>query len=98
MFLGVVITAPTIVLFNYGAERLPAALTGILTAAIPGLGYLFSLILGEPVDIVTVSGGAIAVIGATIAVASARDSKTPGAQAGSRDRAPRRPRGGADRP
>lgn len=67
LFLGVVITAPTLVLFNYGAERLPAAITGVLTAAIPALGYLFALLLGEHPDTITALGGAIALIGVVIA-------------------------------
>ena len=33
--LALVVTAPTLVLFNYGAERLPAAISGVATAAIP---------------------------------------------------------------
>lgn len=49
IFLGVV-TAPILVLFNYGAERLLAAVTGVMTAAIPTLGYLFALLLGEQPD------------------------------------------------
>ena len=56
-----------IVLFNYGAERLPAAVTGVLTAAIPALGYLFALLLGEPFDAITALGGAIALVGVVIA-------------------------------
>ena len=32
--LALVVTAPTLVLFNYGAERLPAAVSGVATAAI----------------------------------------------------------------
>lgn len=70
VFLGVIITAPTLVLFNFGAERLPAAVTGVLTAAIPALGYLFALLLGEGFDAITALGGAIALLG--VAVASIR--------------------------
>jgi drug/metabolite transporter (DMT)-like permease len=66
-FLGVVVTAPTLVLFNYGAERLPAAVTGVMTAAIPALGYLFALLLGEQPDAITTLGGGIALIGVLIA-------------------------------
>ena len=46
--LALVVTAPTLVLFNYGAERLPAAISGVATAAIPALGYGFALLTGEP--------------------------------------------------
>jgi len=63
LFLGVVITAATLVLFYYGAERLPAAITGIVTAAIPALGYLFAGLLGEQPDVITALGGAIALVG-----------------------------------
>ncbi|TFC90373.1 DMT family transporter [Cryobacterium sp. TMT4-31] len=71
LVLGVVITAPTLVLFNYGAERLPAAATGVLTAAIPALGYLFALLLGEPFDAITALGGAVALVGVAIASVAA---------------------------
>ena len=67
LFLGVVITAPTLVLLNYGAERLPAVITGIVTAAIPPLGYLFAVLLGEQPDVITALGGAIALVGVVIA-------------------------------
>jgi drug/metabolite transporter (DMT)-like permease len=80
IFLGVVITAPTLVLFNYGAERLPAAVTGVMTAAIPALGYLFALLLGEQPDALTALGGGIALIGvmiASVAIPSA-DPNPPG--------------------
>jgi drug/metabolite transporter (DMT)-like permease len=66
-FLGVVITAPTLVLFNYGAERLPAAVTGVMTASIPALGYLFALLMVERPDAITALGGGIALIGVLIA-------------------------------
>jgi drug/metabolite transporter (DMT)-like permease len=41
---------------NYGAERLPAAVSGIATAAIPALGCGFALLLGEPLDPIKGSG------------------------------------------
>jgi drug/metabolite transporter (DMT)-like permease len=97
VFLGVIITAPTIVLFNYGAERLPAAVTGILTAAIPALGYLFALLLGEPPDLITALGGGMALIGVVVASAFSPsvDSSPPGSalppvEAGLSDRRPAR--------
>lgn len=67
LFLGLVITAPTLVLFNYGAERVPAAISGVATAAIPAFGYGFALLLGEPLDPVKAIGGAIALVGVLIA-------------------------------
>ncbi|WP_105035877.1 DMT family transporter [Cryobacterium aureum] len=82
LFLGVVITAPTLVLFNYGAERLPAAATGVVTAAIPALGYLFALVLGEPFDTITTLGGAVALVGVTIASVTAPSTDSSPAGSG----------------
>lgn len=67
LFLALVVTAPTLVLFNYGAERVPAAVSGIATAAIPPLGYAFALLMGEPFDLTMTIGGAIALVGVLIA-------------------------------
>jgi drug/metabolite transporter (DMT)-like permease len=67
LFLALVVTAPTLVLFNYGAERLPAAISGIATAGIPALGYAFAILLGEAPDAVKVIGGVIAVAGIVVA-------------------------------
>ncbi|MBN9607060.1 MAG: EamA family transporter [Actinomycetales bacterium] len=69
-FLGVVVTAPTMVLFNYGAERLPATVSGVLTAGIPALGYAMALLLGEAFDLVRALGGAIALVGIVVATSS----------------------------
>ena len=60
-------------LFNYGAERLPAAVSGVATAAIPALGYGFALLLGEPFDPIKGIGGAIALTGVVIAALPAPD-------------------------
>lgn len=68
--LGLVVSAPTLVLFNYGAERVPAAISGVATAAIPALGYGFALLLGETIDPVKAVGGAIALAGVVIATLS----------------------------
>jgi drug/metabolite transporter (DMT)-like permease len=67
LFLALVVTAPTLVLFNYGAERLPAAISGIATAGIPALGYAFAIVLGEAPDTVKVVGGVIALAGIVVA-------------------------------
>jgi len=71
--LALVVTAPTLVLFNYGAERLPAAISGVATAAIPALGYAFALLMGEELDIVKAVGGAIALVGVMIATLATPD-------------------------
>ncbi|MGP3534431.1 DMT family transporter [Microbacterium sp. RD1] len=67
LVLALVVTAPTLVLYNYGAERVPAAVSGVATAAIPALGYGFALLLGETLDPVKALGGAIALVGVVIA-------------------------------
>lgn len=67
LVLALVVTAPTLVLYNYGAERVPAAVSGVATAAIPALGYAFALLLGETLDLVKAIGGAIALGGVLIA-------------------------------
>ena len=73
LILALVVTAPTLVLFNYGAERLPAAVSGVATAAIPALGYGFALLLGEPLDPIKALGGAVALTGVVIATLAAPD-------------------------
>ncbi|WP_137843015.1 DMT family transporter [Microbacterium sp. 2FI] len=73
LVLALVVTAPTLVLFNYGAERLPAAISGVATAAIPALGYGFALLLGEPLDPIKALGGAIALVGVVIATLATPD-------------------------
>jgi len=70
---GVVITAPALVLFGYAAQRLPAAVSGVATAAVPALGYGFALLLGEPFDLVKTIGGAVALVGVVIATLSQPD-------------------------
>jgi drug/metabolite transporter (DMT)-like permease len=67
LILALVVTAPTLVLYNYGAERVPAAVSGVATAAIPALGYAFALALGETFEPVKAVGGAVALIGVLIA-------------------------------
>jgi drug/metabolite transporter (DMT)-like permease len=71
--LALVVTAPTLVLFNYGAERLPAAVSGVATAAIPALGYAFALLMGEALDPIKAIGGAIALVGVLIATLATPD-------------------------
>lgn len=78
VFLGLVVTAPTLVLFNYGAERLPAAISGISIAGIPALGYAFAVVLGEAPVLIKVIGGVIALVGIVVAtVASPRIEPSP---------------------
>ena len=71
--LALLVTAPTLVLYNYGAERVPAAISGVATAAIPAIGYGFALLLGEPLDPVKAIGGGIALVGVLIATLTQPD-------------------------
>lgn len=71
--LAFAVTAPTLVLFNYGAERVPAAISGVATAAIPALGYGFALLLGEVLDPIKAIGGAIALAGVLLATLAQPD-------------------------
>ncbi|MGE3192862.1 MAG: DMT family transporter [Microbacteriaceae bacterium] len=78
LFLGLVVSAPTLVLWNYGAERLPATISGIAIAGIPALGYAFAVLLGETPVPVKVVGGVIALAGIVIAtLASPRIEPSP---------------------
>jgi len=73
LFLALVVTGPTMALYNYGAERVPAAVAGTATGAVPALGYAFAVVLGEPVEGIKVVGGALALIGIIVAALPARD-------------------------
>lgn len=73
LFLALVVTGPTMALYNYGAERVPAAFAGTATGAVPALGYAFAVALGEPIEAVKVVGGALALVGIVVAALPARD-------------------------
>jgi drug/metabolite transporter (DMT)-like permease len=73
LFLALVVTGPTMALYNYGAERVPAAVAGTATGAVPAFGYAFAVALGEPVEAIKVFGGALALIGILVAALPARD-------------------------
>ena len=90
VFLGLIVTAPTMVLYNYGAERLPAAVSGIATAGIPALGYAFSVAVGEAVDAVKILGGVVAVAGIVVATLSTPtvEASAPGALVADFDESP----------
>lgn len=67
---AIVVTAPTMILFSYAAERLPAAISGITIAGIPVLGYAVALATGDAWNPVTAIGGAVAVAGIVLATAA----------------------------
>lgn len=68
--LALIGTAPPLVFFSFAAQRLPAAVTGVATAAVPALGYAFAVMLGEQFDLVKTIGGAVALVGVLIATLS----------------------------
>lgn len=73
LFLALVVTGPTMALYNYGAERVPAAVAGTATGAVPALGYAFAVALGEPIEALKVVGGVLALLGIVVAALPARD-------------------------
>lgn len=73
LFLALIVTGPTMALYNYGAERVPAAVAGTASGAVPALGYAFAVALGEPVEAIKVVGGALALFGIVVAALPARD-------------------------
>jgi drug/metabolite transporter (DMT)-like permease len=72
LYEGLLVTAPTMILFSYAAERLPAAISGISIAGIPVLGYLVALLFGEPWDAVKALGGLVALAGIVVATVPRR--------------------------
>lgn len=73
LFLALVVTGPTMALYNYGAERVPAAVAGTATGAVPAFGYAFAVALGEPIEAIKVVGGVLALVGIVVAALPARD-------------------------
>ncbi|MDF2507282.1 MAG: EamA family transporter [Microbacterium sp.] len=73
LFLALVVTGPTMALYNYGAERVPAAVSATAAAVVPVLGYAFAVVLGEPVVPVKVIGGMLALTGTVVAALPVRD-------------------------
>ena len=72
LILALVVTGPTMALYNYGAERVPAAFSGTAAAAVPVLGYAFAVVLGEELDLLKVTGGVLALAGIVLAAVPAR--------------------------
>lgn len=66
LFLALIVTAPTMALYNYGAERVRAAVSGAAAAAVPVLGYAFAVVLGEPFAPIKAAGGVLALAGIAI--------------------------------
>lgn len=72
LFLALVVTAPTMALYNYGAERVPAAVSGAAAAMVPVLGYVLALLLGEPLVPLRAAGAALAFGGVVLAALPSR--------------------------
>jgi drug/metabolite transporter (DMT)-like permease len=77
LYLGVVASAFTLLLWTYGASRVPASTAGVFTAAIPAVGYLCAIATGEPSSWVKTVGSALALMGAGIAARVASQDKAP---------------------
>ena len=71
LHLGVVASAPTLLLWTYGASRVPASTAGVFTAAIPAVGYLCAIGAGEPGSWAKTVGSALALLGTGIAAHAA---------------------------
>lgn len=71
LYLGLVASGGTLLLWTYGAARTPASISGVLTAAIPALGYGFAVATGEPATWLKTAGGAFAVAGVLLAARAA---------------------------
>jgi drug/metabolite transporter (DMT)-like permease len=83
LYLGVVASAGTLLLWSYGATRTPASICGILTAGIPALGYTFAVLQGEPATWAKTIGGILAICGIALATttSSARTAQQQDATA-----------------
>jgi drug/metabolite transporter (DMT)-like permease len=70
IYLGVVASGGTLLLWTYGATHTPASVSGILTAAIPALGYTFAVLAGEHATWAKTAGGMLAIAGVLLAAYS----------------------------
>jgi drug/metabolite transporter (DMT)-like permease len=77
LYLGVVASAFTLLLWTYGAGRVPASTAGVFTAAIPAVGYLCAIATGEPSSWAKTLGSALALVGAGIAARVASQDQAP---------------------
>jgi drug/metabolite transporter (DMT)-like permease len=75
LYLGFVASGGSLLLWTYGATRVPASISGVLTAVIPALGYALAVSTGEQATWTRTVGGVLAVAGVIItAYASTRRS------------------------
>lgn len=82
LYLGLAASGATLLLWTYGARRVPATISGILTAAIPALGYGFALLVGEEPTWNKTLGGLLALFGVGLAtIGEVRGSTRPSSPA-----------------
>ncbi len=74
LYLGLFASGATLLLWTYGARHTPAFTSGILTAAIPALGYGFALVAGEEPTWNKTVGGMLALLGVGVAIARSRST------------------------
>lgn len=77
LYLGVVASGATLLLWTYGARRTPASVSGVLTAAIPAVGYALAVMTGEQPTTSKTVGGILAVAGVLLAGYAATRSAGP---------------------
>jgi drug/metabolite transporter (DMT)-like permease len=71
LYLGIVASGGTLLLWTYGAVHTPASVSGALTAAIPALGYALAVLTGEQATLSKTTGGILAIVGVLLATYSA---------------------------
>jgi drug/metabolite transporter (DMT)-like permease len=75
-YLGIVASGGTLLLWTYGAAQTPASVSGVLTAAIPALGYALAVLTGEQATPSKTAGGILALTGVLLATYKATRSPT----------------------
>lgn len=85
VYLGLVTSALTLLLWTYGAARVPAATAGVLIASIPAVGYLCAVIAGEPTSWGKTIGSLLALLGAALAAAAHSEPPTATVEASARE-------------
>lgn len=70
VYLGLAASALTLLLWTYGAARVPASTAGVFTASIPAVGYLCAVGAGEPSSWAKTIGSVLALLGAALAASA----------------------------
>lgn len=66
LYLGVAASALTLLLWTYGASRLPGSTSGAFTAMIPAVGYVCAVLSGESATSAKTAGSFLAVFGTVL--------------------------------